>query len=360
MSIYLNLKKNSKRYKVHRLKRHLIYVYGEDRGMQRYYKIIRGASLKYFIFRFGVIEGNRKYKLYRMRGTKEAYITKYGEDEGIKKYIEKNKKLSVSTESLKNNGYTDDEIKDIQQKHAKNSAITKENMIHNYGLEEGTRRYENYTNNTRVSVRSIDELISRKGLSLEDAKLYVKQIQRRDLPFFIKKYGTIIGKDKYQKATIKKAYANTEEYYKNIYGEGTGKEIWKEVVHKRMSIGSDSKPQIEFAMNIYNRLNQKTKSRFIGMPITKSCIIYFEKNKYNLNYCIPDVIIDKNIIEFDGDYWHTLPNILERDIQKTVLLISMGYQIIRVKYSDYIKNKNSSDFYDKITEQCNIKEINEN
>lgn len=45
---------------------------------------------------------------------------------------------------------------------------------------------------------------------------------------------------------------------------------------------------------------------------------------------VPDFVIGQTIIEVDGDYWHNLPRVIERDIRKNILYQNEGYKIIRI------------------------------
>ena len=51
-------------------------------------------------------------------------------------------------------------------------------------------------------------------------------------------------------------------------------------------------------------------------------------------------------IEFDGDYWHSLDVVKQKDAMKDKFLSSMGIKILRIKEADYCKNPT------KITRKC--------
>ena len=44
-------------------------------------------------------------------------------------------------------------------------------------------------------------------------------------------------------------------------------------------------------------------------------------------------------IEYDGDYWHSLPRMIRRDERKNKLCKEKNINLIRVKESEYISNK---------------------
>lgn len=37
----------------------------------------------------------------------------------------------------------------------------------------------------------------------------------------------------------------------------------------------------------------------------------------------------KTVIECDGEYWHLLPKVIDRDKRKNILLLSLGYKVLR-------------------------------
>ena len=51
-------------------------------------------------------------------------------------------------------------------------------------------------------------------------------------------------------------------------------------------------------------------------------------------------IRERNIaFEYDGDFWHSLPDMVERDTKKNQICESMGIKLIRIKESDWKNNK---------------------
>lgn len=58
--------------------------------------------------------------------------------------------------------------------------------------------------------------------------------------------------------------------------------------------------------------------------------IKFEKNKPILKITRPDAFIKPNIAVYaDGDYWHNLPNYIERDTRQNKVLLENGYKVFR-------------------------------
>lgn len=45
----------------------------------------------------------------------------------------------------------------------------------------------------------------------------------------------------------------------------------------------------------------------------------------------------KTVIECDGEYWHLIPKIMERDKRKDILLQSLGFKVLRFTGSELKK-----------------------
>lgn len=54
-----------------------------------------------------------------------------------------------------------------------------------------------------------------------------------------------------------------------------------------------------------------------------------------LDIFIPEINVG---IEYDGDYWHSLPDMIERDQRKDAICKDKGIRLIRVKESDWLNN----------------------
>lgn len=320
--------------KLIRLKRWYIHKLGKVAGEILYNKTIKQRTLKYYCFRFGKVLGNQKYQNHKKMGsfsrTLNGYISRLGVEEGTIKYKEKNSKLSVGTESLKKRNFSDSVIKTIKDTHRNKSRHTLDNYIAKFGIELGQQKYNNYQNKSRVSVRSVKELMERKGYTLEQAKEKVKQVQTRTIDTFVEKHGNIQGPVLYDKYIKNKTSKLDNTTYSSI--------------------------QINFACSLYEMINENNLDViFSGLPFTPSKYIKFDKNDIDnylkLQWCIPDIILsDKIIIEFDGEYYHSFQNIKEKDILKGKLLKKIGYSIIRISETDFRQKRLECiiDTYNKI------------
>jgi very-short-patch-repair endonuclease len=91
----------------------------------------------------------------------------------------------------------------------------------------------------------------------------------------------------------------------------------KEEIDKHLKLGISSKPEIEF----FNILRF-----YYGEDIQKNFVL----NRKQYDY----ILLNKILIEYDGDYWHSMPNKIMVDKEKDILAKKNGYIIIRVKDSE--------------------------
>jgi len=87
-------------------------------------------------------------------------------------------------------------------------------------------------------------------------------------------------------------------------------------------------------------INQKeTKPEKIMKDILEKKNIKYEQQwryKYGIaDFYLPDY---STIIEVDGEYWHSRPEVKERDRRQTFWLKNNGYNIIRIPSNDLIEN----------------------
>lgn len=91
----------------------------------------------------------------------------------------------------------------------------------------------------------------------------------------------------------------------------------KEYINQLLKSGNSSKPEIEY----FNILKY-----FYGDSI---------KKQFRLENKIYDyILLDKILIEFDGNYWHSLPRIKKNDKIKDNIAIKNGYYLIRIKENE--------------------------
>lgn len=361
--------------KINRLRRFLIHLYGEQKGKKRCGNLMRGSSLKVLIFKFGYENGVKRYnelrEIDKVKNTLDGFIKRYGQEEGTKRYYDKNSRLSVSVNSLKSNGYSDDEIIKIRTKHRDNSKTDLNSMIHKYGFDNGVKKHKNKMEK-HYNPFKYESVMKHHNISEEEAKNIVSKRQIRDLNFFIKKYGEKDGREKFNNINLTRAFKNTKQYYIEKYGQILGLEKYKDVCYKKGNGGRldyfiekygeaegkikyqeilksklsnfpdfSSNIELEFNQSIYNLISDDIKEKFHGSPITKPFYINVDYDKYGTYCVVPDIKICNIIIEFDGDYWHSLPNTIIRDELKNKIYNDNNLIVKRVKEAEYISNKNN-------------------
>lgn len=232
-------------------------------------------SLSWHIKKYGDIEGPIKYEERcakdKIKGTLIGYIGRYGEVEGPIKYAEKNSRLSVSEKSLKANGFSDTEIENIKDIHAKKSAITLENQISKYGIIEGTTRHNLWLSKSKERSNCTLGYWIKRGYSHKEAKELLSERQSTStLDKFIVRYGVEEGTLKYLDVNKRKT--------KGLFGNTVSK----------------------LEMAFFNNLSKVTYISENG----KSCKLRFDELNIVCDYL--DASTNK-IIEINGDFWHMNP-----------------------------------------------------
>lgn len=293
---------------------------------------------------------------------KKEYIEKYGEEIGLKKY--------------------------------RQYARTLENFIEKHGKEEGKLKYETWKMNIKLSLakRSYEEkrISIQKGLNSKKGKKY-KNL-RRDLTFFIEKYGEKEGTKKYysmvEKNKIfgrnipniaeKMKYRNSKQFYIDKYGQEEGelkyKEWCKSQDHGSLAFFIKKYGQEEGTKKYYE-VNSHKYMRAYYSKISNECFkeicifindkenVLYGDNEFRLYYtkdsikhCFSyDFVYKNKILEFQGDNWHCNPrfykkddknpknifakNVWEYDNIKKEYAIKNGYDIMYIWESDWKNDK---------------------
>jgi GDP-D-mannose dehydratase/intein/homing endonuclease len=91
----------------------------------------------------------------------------------------------------------------------------------------------------------------------------------------------------------------------------------------------------------------KMESKFLSL-INEVCPDEFSYNEDGklliLGRLIPDFVNvkgKKKLIEFDGEYWHSMPGRKKSDEKKDALFKKNGYEILRISDKEFIKNKDA-------------------
>lgn len=272
-----------------------------------------------------LIKHNKKSNL-----TLYSYLLRFGKTTALNKWNSYRNKQAVSGNSLRHftEKYGDEIGKKMYDEVIEKRKQTKENYCEKYGEQEGLRRWEQY----------------RKKQSYSGCKL----------EYFIEKYGSEIGKKKYELVNQRKA--QTLKNYIEKYGkqEGTKKfnDYWDKL-NKNRSLGISKTSQELFnSLSLINEdktyYHQKNKEFNVFCNYSKDVHMYF--------YDFVDTR-SKKVIEYNGDYWHRNPKtyppteenqkIWENDRRKIRFIENLGYEVLIIWESEYLSNKQET------IEKCN-------
>lgn len=265
-----------------------------------------------FVSKYGQQEGLKKWEEHKLKLRsygKEIMIEKYGEEEGLKKWESAlQSKINTMAKRKLINPYR--------------NGRTLVEYQNRYGVKEGYIKWKRRNENQSYRF-SIDYFKNEyKDNWAQKWEEYKESMSKTSLESFVLRYGEIIGKMKYDECVFK-AIQNLR--LKPIYSK-----ISQELFFK--ICGSlESLDNVFFAEN---------NGEYIFYPSKEDCI-------YGIFKLIQvDFKFGNKIIEFDGDYWHSKKEQIEKDILRDKFLIEKGYSIKRIKECDYRNNE------DKIVKEC--------
>lgn len=267
----------------------------------------------------------------------EKYIEKHGKEEGLKMWNNLN---------------------------MKRRSYGKEIMIERYGEEEGKKKWEN--------------TLKRKINTMSERKKINPYRNGRTLIEYQERYGINDGYLKWKKRNDKQKYRFSIDYYKDMYneeweekwveyiqsmsktslekfilryGEDLGKVKYDEFIFKQIEClkvrPNYSKISQELFFKITEELNCYENSYFAENKGEYIFYISELDNAYGILRLIQvDFKLGNKIIEFDGDYWHSKQEQIEKDKIRDEYLTNKGYLLKRIKETDYKNNK------DQIIKEC--------
>jgi hypothetical protein len=354
-------------------------------------KITYPEKYNELINQYGEIDGLIKYKKFLRSFSLEKCILKYGEEEGNKKFVLKSENIKNSGVSLKKmiDKYGEEEGLIRYNNWKSQCLISLDNFIKKYGEIEGNKKWMEFKLKSNISYKSKNDTESKYNnrnhitrleywtekcngnLKLAKEKLSERQ-STSTLNKFIKKYGDIEGKKKYQLANINKAitlencikkygeieglrkynkykelinYSHSKQYYINKYGE----EWYDDYSKRKITYFKDrfSKIGLEFALLLNNEIKYKYKNIYFG---ENEYMFFVHKNEFTIispDFFIKDINL---VIEFYGDYWHCNPNCINNiDRAKKIwdydenrintLKQKFNVDVLIIWEQDYIKNK---------------------
>lgn len=228
---------------------------------------------------------------------------------------------------------------------------TKEFDLLNKNLNKFSYRLYFFVNRINIYCEKHNHLkhwrLSDKNIDIVCSKCNPKYPSKE---WYIEKYGDdweiYVNKRKEALSNLK---VNGLEWHKKKYGDVDGISKYKKNVEDKVNNicklkrNRYSKISQELFWSIYDKLQNKENVYFY--ELNQEYVLRIpSKYCYNKTVIILDFIQDKNIIEYNGNYWHSKEN----DDIKYNILKEMGYNIMVVTSSDYNRNKKD----EKIIENC--------
>lgn len=212
--------------------------------------------------------------------TEENFIKKYGVNEGRLRwnaYREKQAYSNTLEYKKTKHGWTDEQFEEFN----KSRAVTLENLIKKHGLDHGTKKYNEYVETQKYTT---------------------------SLEYFIKEYGETAGKEKYDRFC--RLRQHSYESYLERFGGNEDlaiKELNKYYNTRPNNLFNSSAICKKFCSALHSKLNDVGDFTVFYEDYTRE--YYFGIPKYGrvvVDFFIKDY---KKVIEFYGDYWHANPNI---------------------------------------------------
>lgn len=177
--------------------------------------------------------------------------------------------------------------------------ITKLNLIKKYGLILGEQKWEEYKQKQAQS-NTLEYKIKKHGWSLEQFKDFNKS-RAVTLQNCIKKYGENEGLQVWTSYLEKQKYTCSLAYFIETWGDLEGNlrfSNWKNKLHKNDGLRVSKKENAVWTILDTYILNAK---RSIGLIANRRLLFDYVS------------LEDKKIIEFNGTFWHMDPRFYEKD-----------------------------------------------
>lgn len=241
---------------------------------------------------------------------------KIGNDiKSIEKAREKIKLYNSLEKRLERLGTTKEKIKEYYEKYI-NFKIDYETIKKETGIDIRTFKKYCIEFNFIENIESFKRITKKHQFFWSDKNNKIggrKNIEEETLvniKYFLEK-----NKNKY---TLKEIINKFElDYTPLVLQKRLIESFGKEYIENLLKLGISSKSEVEY----YNILKF-----FFGEEIKKDFKLEGKRYDYILN--------DKILIEFDGDYWHSLLRNIKRDKEKDKIAIRNGYKIFRIKESE--------------------------
>lgn len=211
---------------------------------------------------------------------------------------------------------------------------TKLRAIEMYGEIEGVKRWDEYCRKQAES-NTFQYKREKHGMTIDEFKNYNK-LRACTLDNFIKRYGEIDGRLKWQNYCSHQAYAGCSvDYFIEKFGDDVGRSVWRDICDRkansldnfirRYGVGEGTKRYNSYTEDRHIFFSKKSQELFKIIDNNNTRTFYATKERAGGEYSVYDDIQNKiyfydfvdvdlkKCIEFNGDYFHGNPSIFSLD-----------------------------------------------
>ena len=186
-------------------------------------------------------------------------------------------------------------------------SVTKEKMIKKYGITEGTERWNSYCKKQADS-NKFEYKHEKHGMTYEEYDEYNKS-RAVTLDNMIKRYGVQDGLFHWNQYVERQRYTCTLEYFIEKYGDTIGTEKYNDFVEKRNTSNRLFGPSA-ISLEMFDKLIKNYKNNIVYYDENEYSVHTNKLCLYHVDYYDKTLNI---IIEFYGDFFHLNPKIYDTD-----------------------------------------------
>lgn len=184
-------------------------------------------------------------------------------------------------------------------------SVTKEKMIKKYGITEGTERWNSYCKKQADS-NKFEYKHEKYGMTYEEYNEYNKS-RAVTLDNMIKRYGVQDGLFHWNQYVERQRYTCTLEYFIEKYGDTIGTEKYNDFVEKRNTSNRLFGPSA-ISLEMFDKLIKNYKNNIVYYDENEYSVHTNKLCLYHVDYYDKTLNI---IIEFYGDFFHLNPKIYD-------------------------------------------------
>jgi hypothetical protein len=238
----------------------------------------------------------------------------------------------------------------------KRTAVTLDNFILKYGVNQGTTAWETYRKKQAIS-NTLEYKQTTHGWTKEEFDDFNKS-RSVTLANLIKRHGEVLGTEKWIAYCERQAYTNTEQYFIEKYGDIEGRTKYQQICflksHSVESIMQRNNCSEEDAIQHYSNFNHRPTQfssqleLLIVDAIEQKLGTTLRHTAKTKQYCINvnkkiymyDIVHNNRAIEINGDYWHCNPALYTKNYFNQIT----GITAYETWQNDHIKLQHLLDY----------------